>query len=236
MSPLGKLFGRSGEGKQPRSAREAFPLAQDALTSWSAVDAPSAQLCCVYSSVMDADRELGKDGRSRAWHFDFHLEKSQSFYLVRVVDGKAKGRERRASKNPVEYIYALYGSTDKARKFAEPVMVPHDWVDTTAVAETAYAAFERELADLDPGILYDYGLVCICLAASYVRYLHPEWEPTLLHKPVPSELCYAALIAHADIDQHDSLMVYVNAATGEEAGAERFRFPEFGFMGTSADW
>jgi len=234
MGIFGKLLGGGSEMKRPLSAREALPLAEEALQSWSPVKASSAHLCCVYTSVEEANREILKDGRCRAWHFDFCLPNAQMFYLVRVVDGKAKGKERTFLKRPVEYIYALYGSDDKEGQFAEPCLLPSDWADTPAVAEAALGVLGREVSDA--ALLDDYGIFCICLTAGYLRYLHPQAKPKLLQTPAPSDLCYAAMVSHVDIDTHDSFMVYVNAATGELVHAERFRFPALFNYGVSADW
>lgn len=236
MGFLGKLFGGPSEAKQPRTARETLPLAQEALNNWSPAQAPSAQLCCVYTSGEDANRELGKDGRSRAWHFDFYLEKSRSFYLVRVVDGKAKGWERPLSEKPVEYIYCVYGAEGGEKAFPEPIALPPSWVDSPDVAQGALVALNREMAGTERGILEDYILLSLFLPARYIRYGQPNAEPKLLTKPVPADLCYAAVLGHIDVDQHDALVVYVNAATGQEAAVERFRFPALVTIGWSADW
>lgn len=236
MGFLGKLFGGSPDKKQPKSAREALPSAVEALNDWLAVKASSAQLCCVYSSGEDANRELRKDGRCRGWHFDFHHPQSQSFYLVRVLDGKAKGWERTATSDPIEYIYTLYGAIDRGKWQTPPVVLGDDWVDSTDAATVAFSALEREMADVDPGILGDYFLLSVFLPASYTRYLNPDWEPKLLQQPAPEDLCYAAIVAHIDVDTHDALIVYVNAKTGQETAAERFRFPPYTSMGSNADW
>jgi hypothetical protein len=236
MGFLRGIFGGSSGSKEARSAREAFPLAEEALEAWSATRASGAQLCCIYSSGEDSNRELQLDGRSRSWHFDYYLPASQSFFLVRVTDGKVKAWERKLQDRPVEYIYALYGSGDAARGFCDPLALPSDWVDTTAVAQTASAALYREMADVDAADLKDFMLLSMFFHGSYLRYTHLEWKPKFLEKPTPEAPCCAAILSHIDADAHDSLVVYADAMTGGELACERFRFPEYVILGNSADW
>lgn len=235
MGFLGKLFG-GGEAKKPLTAREAVPLAQEALREWSATQAAAAQMCCVYTSGEDANRELRKDGRCRAWHVDYYMERSRSFYLARVVDGKVKGRERPLSESPVEYVYCVYGAEGGEKNFAEPVPLPAEWIDSDLAARAAFAALEREMAGTDRGILDDYIPLSICLPAQYVRYIQPDASGLQLTQAPPQQLCFAVLLSHIDADDHDSLIVYVDAATGREAAAEKFRFQAFQTAGFSADW
>jgi hypothetical protein len=109
-------------------------------------------------------------------------------------------------------------------------------VDTDIAAEAAMRAFRREMSDIDPADQADYVLLTLVYLAPYVRYLHPKWEPALLHRSAPEAPCCAAILSHVDVDSHDSLIVYVNAVTGEEAGWERFRFPPLVIVGSSMDW
>jgi len=237
MGLLGKLFGGSAERKQAVSAREALPMAEEAMRGWSAAQAGEAQLCCVYTSVEDANRDVSRDGRCRAWHLDFWFPKTRTFYLVRVTDGRAKGWERPLGRSPVEYVYALYGNEDAANPYVEPVAAPADWADTPTVAQAAWEVFTATVGkELAPAVLEDYGLRCMCLNAAYLRYRHPSVQPQLLTCALPETPCYAVLITHIDIEDNDSVMVYVDATTGDVAAAERFRFPAYFNYGNSCDW
>ena len=229
---LGKLLGGGADSKRSLSAREALPLAQDALAAWSPVQAANAQLCCVYTSPEEANRELQWDGLCRGWHVDFYLPGSQTFYLVRVLDGKAKGWERKNTGKPVEYIYALYGGSG----FANPVSFPEGWVDSTTMAQQARAALEQHMQDLAPEDLADFHLLTLVYLAPYLRYLHPEWTPRLLQEPAPEAPCCAMIAAHVDADCHDALAVYVDVLQGETLACERFRFKAYSMVGSSFDW
>ncbi|HOZ48063.1 MAG TPA: hypothetical protein PLO37_01830 [Candidatus Hydrogenedentes bacterium] len=233
MSLFSKLMGGSAD-KKPVSAREALPLAEAALKAWSEVQAASAELCCVYSGTMDSEREILRDGRSRAWHFDFHLPASQSFYLVRVVDGKSKGRERTRSEHPVEYVCAWYGSDKRDGSFPEPIPLPDGWADTTAIAEAAFAGLRHELGkDVD---VERYGVLCLFADARYLRYAHPEAEPKLVHVPPPASPCFTAILSHEDVDREPAVLTHIDAVTADLVATQRIEFPPLFFFGISADW
>jgi hypothetical protein len=236
MTFLQKLFGSSSADKQPRTAREAFAFARETFENRTTTAAASGRLCCIYTSLEEAQTEIRADGRCRGWHFDFWLPVSQSFYMLRITDGKARGWERKSGRHPVEYIYAVYGDGDKSGLAKEPDPLPENWVDTTVAAATAQDIFQRHMVDIDPADRADYGIMALVYPAACLRYLHPEWTPRLLSRSAPDMPCWAVLMSHIDVDCHDSLLIYVNAVSGAAAGQERFRFPPYMTMGVSADW
>lgn len=221
MSLFGKLFGGKG-GREPISAREALPLAQEAAAQWAPAKTP--HLCCVYTAQEDSGFPVDQEGRCRVWQLDYFLPEEQRFLLVRVQDGKAKRREKTRGESPVEYGYAVYGARGGAG--AEPAMIPGDWCDSGSVVRAVYDACAPEIGSATE--LEDYLVLCVCLPGSALRYSQPQTASGLeafFSPPPAAPLCYGVILTHIDVQDHDAFAVYVDARTGHVVQKERFRFP-----------
>lgn len=225
MSLFGKLFGGKGS-RAPISAREALPLAQEAAAQWAPAKTP--HLCCVYTAPEDSQLSLDREGRCRAWHVDYYLPEEQRFLLVRVQDGKVKKWEKARDEKPVEYVYAVYG----AKGQAQPDPLPGEGIDSGVAVRAIYEACAAEIGSGPDR--EDYHVFALCLPATHLR--HAQAAKPLFAAPPASAVCYGAIVAHIDVEDHDAFAVYVDVRTGHVVQKERFRFPSLVIVGCSADW
>ncbi len=229
-----KLFGGKDTPKKELTAHEAYALAREELTLKYPTEASSASLCCLYTSVNEADMEIQPDGTCRGWHVDFFLPASRNLCLVRVTKGKANVKEvswEHTQKKPVEYIYAIYGIGAGEAVSSEPLKIPDGWLDSPALMESIRKAMEkyhdpkRELVPL-----------ALVLPAERLRYLQEVKAREVLSFPPTPTYCFAAICGGEDLYDEDSYLFYIESATGRVIKEHVFRFPNLFFFGTSVDW
>ena len=236
MGLLNKLFAEGTGRNRDLTAREGYALALETLQTAYPMETDKAYLCCLYTSAADANVLLEKDGTCRGWHFDFFLPGSRTLYLVRLQNGKARGKDLQweaTRKRPVEYVYAMYGMQAEQGGPPEPARVVDDWIDSPAVTAAMRQALEPHItpeasAELQP--------VTLCLPAERLRYLQEEETRALLSLPPAPRDSLAAIYTTEDPYEEDSYLLYVEATTGKMLEMHRFRFPNLFYFGTSRNW
>jgi hypothetical protein len=234
MSSLKKLFGGGSGGKKDLTSREGHALALEALKEAHPEEAEGARLCCIYTSVVDSDFMLERDGTCKGWHFDFLLPASQKLVLVRVKNGKARPKEiawEKTAKKPVEYVYTMYGAEPGVSH--EPPRLPTDWLDSPALIESIHSALDPHR---NPKSVEELAPVGVCLPAESLRYLQNEKvQNELAFPPAPPD-CFAAICTSDEMYDEDCVLLYIEAATGKIAGKHVFRFPSMFYFGSSFNW
>jgi hypothetical protein len=234
MGLLKRLFADGAGQKKNLTARAGYALALEALQATHPMEADRAYLCCVYTSAADANVVLEKDGTSRGWHFDFFLPASRTLYLVRVQNGKTRGKQmpwQKTQKSPVEYVYAMYGMAMEQVSLVEPPRIPDDWLDSPFVTAVLQEALEPH-----GGRAESLELATLCLPAEHLRYLQEDKVRNLLSLPPAPRDSFAAICSPEDPYAEDSYLLYIQATTGEVLETFVFRFPNLFYFGTSRNW
>jgi hypothetical protein len=236
MPLLRKLFGGESGQKKDLTAKEGYALALGALREAYPEEAEGARLCCIYTSVVDSDMLLERDGACKGWHFDFFLPASQNLILVRVKNGKTRAKEiswQKTAKAPIEYVYAMYGAESESGAHSEPARLPDDWLDSPALVESIHKALDPHR---NPKSVEELAPVALCLPAESLRYLQEEKVQEELSFPSAPQDCFAAICTSDEMYDEDCVLLYLEAATGAIAGEHIFRFPNMFYFGTSFNW
>ncbi len=227
------------EAALPRTLtlREAWNAAIDLLRTHEAHEAERARLFCLYTSVMDANEIMDRDGRCAAWHVDFFLPRSSNLFLVRFEKGRLRHRVKPwggGKGTAVEYVFALHGVPGDPRQEAGPAALPEDWADSPEIARALHEF-------LDPFQRPDHGEpyapMALCLPGNGLRYLQEEKTRERLRLPPPPDrTCITALCATDELYEEDVFLIYLDGSTGNILASHPFRFPDLFFFGNSVDW
>lgn len=225
------------DAKKPVTAHEALLMAQQALHVAGHRRGPFGDLCCIYTSVKEAGTPLQRDGRCRSWHVDFYLPVERTFYLVRIEDRKARGRERSLTAQPVEYLFAAYGSDEPQSGWPDAVTLPAKFLDTAEIVDMALGAAYRAIAPTlpDQRAWEEYHVMTIVLPAAYLRLRVPRPAAHPFTRG-PAGLNYAVVVSPSDSESMVSALVFVDALGGGVKQCQAFRFPELIAPGIAADW
>jgi len=229
----------STQGKGPFSAREALTAAEGAINEKHPEDAQVARVCCLYTASLDSEAPIQSDGRCKAWHVDFYSPASRSLFLVRIHKGKTHVRARswdRTGSRPVAYFFMGYGEGVTGNVLVEPIPVGEGWVDSLTLAREV-DTWSRSRMSEDERTGEMYGLSCLGFPAQYLAYLHrPDLRALFPFPDPPSEPAWFVFYSPVDLEDRDSFLLYLDAATGRITHSAVFRFPAYFNYGSSADW